>query len=154
MADPIVVMVGYVRIGSKPHFDTYVQQHGLSHRLRFHPGNFLEDPLPAADVVVLGRILHNWDLTAKRMLLKKSYEALPAGGALIVYERLIDDDRRVNAPALLASLNMLIMTAGGFDFTAADCTGWMRDAGFHAVRSKPLTREISMIVGLKEPSGK
>ena len=104
----------------KPHFDNPVQQHGLSHRLRFHPGSFLEDPLPAADVMVLGRILHNWDIATKRMLLKKAYEALPSGGALIVYERLIDDGRRINAPALLASLNMLIMTAGGFDFTGAD----------------------------------
>jgi hypothetical protein len=68
---------------------------------------------------------------------------VPAGGALVVYERLIDDDRRVNAAALLASLNMLIMTAGGFDFTAADCTCWMKDAGFHGVQVRPLTSEIS-----------
>jgi hypothetical protein len=136
------------------YFDRHVLQRGLAHRLRFHPGDFLQEALPRAEVLVLGRVLHNWDLATKMMLLKKAYDALPANGALIVYERLIDDQRRVNAAALLASLNMLIMTAGGFDFTAADCTGWMRDAGFHAVRSKPLTREISMIVGLKEPSAK
>src|SRR5207302_6496043 len=130
-------------------FDSYVQQHGLSDRLRFHPGSFLDDPLPAADVVVLGRILHNWDLTTKPMLLKKAYEALPAGGALIVYERLIDDKRRINAPALLASLNMLIMTAGGFDFTGADCLGWMCDVGFHGTRTEQLTSEISMVLGIK-----
>ena len=131
------------------HFDAYVQQHGLSDRLRFHPGSFLDDPLPVADVVVLGRILHNWDLATKRMLLKKAYEALPAGGALIVYERLIDDERRINASALLASLNMLIMTAGCFDFTAADCISWMRDAGFHRPYTEPLTPEISVVVGIK-----
>jgi hypothetical protein len=133
----------------KPHFDSYVQQHGLSHRLRLHPGSFLDDPLPAAEVVVLGRILHNWDLGTKRMLLRKAYEAMPTGGAVIVYERLIDDERRANGPALLASLNMLIMTAGGFDFTAADCIGWMRDAGFKCPRTEQLTPEISMIVGSK-----
>jgi hypothetical protein len=110
--------------------------------------------LPRADVLVFGRVLHNWDLATKTMLLRKAHDALLPHGALIIYERLIDDDRRVNAAALLASLNMLIMTAGGFDFTAADCTGWMRDAGFHDVRSKPLTREMSMIVGLKEPRAK
>ena len=76
------------------------------------------------------------------MLLKKVHEALPAGGALIVYERLVDDDRRVNAPALLASLNMLIMTAGGFDFTGTDCTSWMREAGFHHVRVESLSRKF------------
>jgi hypothetical protein len=126
-----------------------VEESGLSHRLRFYAGDFLQDALPTADVLVLGRILHNWDRSAKKMLLKKAYKALPAGGALIVYERLIDDDRRVNAPALLASLNMVIMTAGGFDFTGADCVGWMREAGFHDIRLEPLSGEISMIVGLK-----
>jgi hypothetical protein len=149
LAHPHLTGGGFDLLPVKPHFDSYVQQHGLSDRLRFHPGSFLDDPLPAADVVVLGRILHNWDLTTKRMLLKKAYEALPAGGALIVYERLIDDGRRINAPALLASLNMLIMTAGGFDFTAADCMSWMRDAGFHLPYTQPLTPEISMVVGSK-----
>jgi hypothetical protein len=133
----------------QPHFDRFVGQHGLAHRLRFHAGDFLRDPLPRADVLVLGRVLHNWDLATKMMLLKKTHTALPSGGALIVYERLIDDDRRVNAAALLASLNMLIMTAGGFDFTTADCARWMQDAGFHGVHVGPLTSEISMIVGLK-----
>jgi len=133
----------------KPHFESYVREHGLSHRLRFFPGDFLQDRFPGADVVVFGRILHNWDLVTKRMLLKKAYEVLPAGGALIVYERLIDDQRRTNAAALLASLNMLIMTAGGFDFTGADCVGWMRETGFRDMRVETLTSDQSMVVGIK-----
>jgi O-methyltransferase domain/Dimerisation domain len=133
----------------EPLFKDYVQQHSNNTRLQFHCGDFFCDPLPAADVLVMGRVLHNWDLVTKKMLLKKAHDALPTGGALIIYERLIDDDRRVNAPALLASLNMLIMTAGGFDFTAADCTGWLSDAGFRDVRSEPLTSEISMVIGTK-----
>ena len=83
------------------------------------------------------------------MLLTNAYDALPTGGAVIVYERLIDEGRRANAAALLASLNMLIMTAGGFDFTAADCTGWVAEAGFHSIRMEELTAEISMIIGQK-----
>jgi hypothetical protein len=133
----------------RPLFDNYVREHGLSDRLQFHAGNFLNDPLPKADVLVLGRILHNWDLATKTMLLKKAYEALSSGGALIIYERLIDDARRMNASALLASLNMLIMTAGGFDFSGADCSTWMHDAGFHHVRVEPLTTEISIVTGAK-----
>ena len=133
----------------QPLFESYVGEHGLSDRLRFYPGDFFADALPAADVLVMGRILHNWDLATKRMLLKKAYEALPAGGVLIVYERLIDDARRVNAASLLASLNMLIMTAGGFDFTGADCIGWMRDAGFREMRVEPLAGDWSMVVGTK-----
>jgi O-methyltransferase domain/Dimerisation domain len=134
----------------RPHFERYVQEHGLAPRLQFYPGDFLADPLPAADVLILGRVLHNWDLATKRLLLKKAYDALPDGGALIVYERLIDDERRANATALLASLNMLIMTAGGFDFTGADCIGWMREAGFRDLHVELLTDDQSMVVGTKQ----
>jgi len=130
-------------------FDRYVREGGGSDRLRFYPGDFLQDPLPAAEVLVMGRVLHNWDLATKKMLLTKAYAALPVGGALVVYERLIDDERRVNASGLLASLNMLVMTAGGFDFTGADCVGWMREAGFSNMRVEPLTGGQSMVVGTK-----
>jgi O-methyltransferase domain len=58
----------------------------------------------------MGRILHDWGLEKKRFLLTKAYEALPPGGALIVYETIIDDERRQNAFGLLMSLNMLIET--------------------------------------------
>jgi len=126
-------------------FESYVQKHGMSNRLRFYPGDFFNDPLPAADVLVLGRVLHNWDLATKKMLLKKAYDALPPAGALIVYERLIDDERRVNATGLLSSLQMLLSSTGGFDFTGADCAGWMRETGFRDIRLEPLTMEQSMV---------
>jgi len=71
----------------RPHFEDYVRKHGLGERLSFYPGDFLSSPLPSADVLVMGRVLHNWDLATKGMLLARAYEALPDGGALIVYER-------------------------------------------------------------------
>ena len=92
-------------------------------------GSFFTDPCLPADVLIMGHILHDWDLPQKRMLLEKAHAALPKGGALIVYEAIIDDDRRENAFGLLMSLNMLIETPGGFDFTGADCQSWMREAG-------------------------
>jgi hypothetical protein len=97
----------------------------------------------------MGRVLHNWDIAKKMVLLRKAYEARPANGALIVYERMIDDERRTSTMGLLSSLNMLIMTAGGFDYTSADCIGWMREAGFRDMRCKRLTDEQSMVVGIK-----
>jgi hypothetical protein len=83
------------------------------------------------------------------MLLKKAYDALPAAVTLIVYERLIDDERRVNAAGLLSSLQMLLASTGGFDFTGADCIGWMRETGFRDIRVEPLTADQSMVVGIK-----
>jgi hypothetical protein len=87
--------------------------------LRFYEGDFFHDALPSADVLIMGHVLHDWDLQQKCSLLAKAYEALRPGGALIVYEAIIDDRRRENAFGLLMSLNMLIETPGGFDYTGA-----------------------------------
>ena len=103
---------------------------GVDSRLRFVPGDFFKESLPHADVIIMGHILHDWNLDDKMMLLRKAYAALPPKGALIVHEALIDDDRKTNAFGLLMSLNMLIETHGGFDFTGADCRKWMKEAGF------------------------
>lgn len=130
-------------------FDKYVASFGLADRLHFHPGDFFADPLPTADVLVMGHLLHDWSLDEKLMLLRKAYEALPAGGALIVYESIIDDDRRANTFGLLMSLNMLIETQDGFDYTGADCQSWMADVGFQDTYVEPLAGPDSMVVGIK-----
>jgi hypothetical protein len=132
-----------------PIFDEFVTARGLSDRLRFHAGDFFKDELPKAEVIIMGHILHDWDLAQKRMLLKKAYDALPKGGSLIVYDAIIDDERRENAFGLLMSLNMLIETSGGFDYTGADCLGWMRAAGFSRTRVEHLVGPDSMIIGVK-----
>lgn len=132
-----------------PVFEKYVSRQGLSDRLRFYPGNFFDDALPSADVLVMGHILHDWNMEEKQMLLKKAFAALPTGGALIVFEALIDDERRANTFGLLMSLNMLIETPGGFDYTGADCSGWMREAGFSSTRVEHLVGPDSMVIGFK-----
>jgi SAM-dependent methyltransferase len=133
----------------QPHFEAYVAANGLAERVRFQPGDFFNDELPAADVIVMGHVLHDWDLEMKKALLAKAYRALPSGGSLIVYEMIIDDERSHNAMGLLMSLNMLIETTGGFDFTASDCIGWMRETGFSEVRVEHLVGPDSMVVGVK-----
>jgi hypothetical protein len=105
--------------------------------------------MPSADVLIMGHILHAWDLPTKRRLLESAYDALPKGGALIVYEAMIDDDRRTNAFGLLMSLNMLIETPAGFEYTDADCRVWMKDAGFSGFRTDTLGGPDSMVVGFK-----
>ena len=129
MAHPHITGGGFDLSAVARTFERYVAEKRLSGRLRFYPGDFLKGPPPAADVLVMGRVLHNWDLNTKRLLLGKAHTALTAGGVLIVCERLIDDDRRTSAIGMLSSLNMLIMTEGGFDFSGADCVGWMQEAG-------------------------
>ena len=133
----------------KPHFDAYATQQGLSARLSFQAGDFFADPMPSADVLIMGHILHDWSLEKKRMLIRKAYAALPYGGALIVYDPIIDDERRRNTFGLLMSLNMLIETREGFDFTGADCIGWLTEAGFVETRIEPLVGPDSMVIGVK-----
>jgi len=140
---------GYDLPEVKPVFEEFVTQQGVSHRVKFLSGNFFTDPLPAADVLIMGHILHDWNLSQKRMLLEKAHTALPNGGALIVYESIIDDERRQNSFGLLMSLNMLIETPGGFDFTGADCQAWMREAGFSQTRVEPLVGPDSMVIAIK-----
>src|SRR3954462_3518433 len=132
-----------------PVFDAFVGNFGLGDRLSFTAGDFFADPLPPADVLVMGHILHDWGVDQKRVLLKKAYDALPEGGALIVYEAIIDDERRENAFGLLMSLNMLIETDHGFDYSGADCSGWMKKAGFRETRVEALVGPDSMVVAIK-----
>lgn len=130
-------------------FKEHAEANGVGARLRFQPGDFFNNALPKADVILMGHILHDWGLETKKMLVRKAYEALPAGGAFVVYEAIIDDDRSKNAFGLLMSLNMLIETPDGFDYTGADCSGWMREAGFRETRVEHLAGPDSMVVGIK-----
>jgi SAM-dependent methyltransferase len=141
--------VGFDLPAVQPVFDEYVSGFGLDSRLKFVGGDFFAVPLPQADVLLMVQILHDWDLERKQLLLAKARAALPPGGALIVVDAIIDDERRRNAFALLMSLNMLIETSGGFDYSAADCTVWMQQAGFRAVRARGLGGPYSMVIGTK-----
>ena len=122
---------------------------GVQKRMRFHPGDFFKEPLPNADVIVMGHILHDWNLDEKLMLLHKAYEAVPTGGAVIIHESLIDDARKTNAFGLLMSLNMLIETHGGFDYTGADCRVWMKQVGFRRTQVERLAGPDGMVIGYK-----
>lgn len=130
-------------------FEDFVAAHGVSGRVKFQSGDFFKDALPQVDVIVMGHILHDWNLEQKRRLIAKAHAALPPGGALIAYDAVIDDERRENAFGLLMSLNMLIETHDGKDYTGADCQRWMRDAGFSSARVEPLVGPDSMVIAVK-----
>lgn len=130
-------------------FEGYVRTHGLQDRIAWHAADIWHDPFPAAEVIVLGHMLHGWGLERKKIILQKAYDALPDGGAVLVYDAIIDDDRRENTFGLLFSLNMLIENQEGAEYTFADCQGWMRDVGFRETYARPLAGPESMVVGIK-----
>ena len=149
LANPHIAGIGFDLPEVAPIFEDYVAANGLASRIVFRPGSFFDSPLPEADVVMMGHILHDWNLEDKKMLIAKAYQAIRPGGALIVYESIIDDDRAQNAFGLLMSLNMLIETPGGFDYTSADCISWMHEAGFQETRVEHLAGPDSMVIGFK-----
>ncbi len=133
----------------QPLFEEYIRGSGLQDRLHFIGGDFFKDELPNADVIIMVHILHDWNLEEKHLLLRKAYAALPIDGALIVCDYIIYDDCRENTIGLLMSLNMLIETPGGFDYTGADGLSWMKAAGFRHAYVKHLVGADSMVVGIK-----
>lgn len=133
----------------QPVFEEFVAAHGLADRLAFHGGDFFADPLPEADVYVMGQILHDWNLEQRLFLLQKAYDALPEGGTLIVYDAMIDDERRQNSYGLLLSLNMLIDTEGGSEYTVADAGQWLRSVGFAKVEARHLIGGYSALYATK-----
>lgn len=149
LAHPHLQGIGFDLPEVAPIFEDYVAANGLAERVKFAGGSFFTDELPQADVLLFGHILHDWSLETKLMLLNKAYRALPVGGAVVVYDSIIDDARRENAFGLLMSLNMLIETPGGFDYTGADCISWMQEAGFTQCRVEHLVGPDSMVIGIK-----
>jgi len=149
LAHPNLHGIGFDLPAVQAPYEDYVRSFDLDERLRFHAGDFFRDPLPEAKVVTLGHILHDWGLDEKRQLLRRAYEALPSGGVVIVFDAIIDNGRCANVFGLLMSLNMLIETKQGFDYTGADCQRWMHEIGFVNTEVVHLTGPDSMVVGIK-----
>jgi precorrin-6B methylase 2 len=122
---------------------------GMADRVSVASGDFFDDPIPEADVITMGLILHDWNLDRKMQLINAAYEALPEGGALVVIENLIDDARRENAFGLMMSLNMLIEFGDAFDFSGSDFAGWCREVGFREVEILPLAGPSSAGIAYK-----
>ncbi len=122
---------------------------GLAERVSARSIDVFADPLPPADVVTMGMILHDWNLDQKMQLIRRAHAALPEGGAFVVIENLIDDARRENAFGLLMSLNMLIEFGDAFDFTGADFSSWCRSVGFRRTEVVPLAGPASAGIAYK-----
>ncbi|GAA2230786.1 methyltransferase [Streptomyces amakusaensis] len=146
---PHLTAIGFDLPPARAGFLEYTGRLGVADRIAFQEGDFFRDPLPSADVLVLGHVLHNWGRDEKLRLLRAAHEALPDGGAVLIYETLIDDERSSNAVGLILSLIMHSEVPGGFDYTGAECLAWLREAGFGQVCVEHLDGPESMVVGIK-----
>jgi phospholipid N-methyltransferase len=134
----------------EPYFQRFTEESPAADRIKFRTADFFADnTLPAADVYVLGHILHDWSISERRAILSKVYDAVEPGGAVIVYGTLIDEERRNAVLPLLMSLNMLIETPNGSDYTPGQCIEWLHQAGFEGGEAKPLPGPDTMVVARK-----
>lgn len=122
---------------------------GMTARAKAISGDFFIDNLPGADLITMCNVLHDWSLKDKKMLIQKAYQALPDKGALVVIENIIDNDRKENAFGLMMSLNMLIETDEGFDYSFSDIESWAKEAGFKKIDLMPLTGPTSAFIAIK-----
>jgi len=132
-----------------PHAQKHIDAAGMTNRISVVSGDFFVEDLPKADVITMGNILHDWNLEKKKILIKKAFDALPEGGALIAIENIIDDARRENVFGLLMSLNMLIELGDAFDYTGADFREWCSEAGFKRFEILPLAGPTSAAIAYK-----
>ena len=126
-----------------------IKKFNLADRVTAKSGDFFIESIPNADVIVMGNILHDWNEEEKLALMKKAYNSLPKGGAFVCIENIIDNDRRKNAFGLMMSLNMMIESKGGFDFTFNDFEGWAKQTGFSKAELLPLAGPSSAAIAYK-----
>jgi len=126
-----------------------IGRQGLQDRIELIAGDFWEDDFPEADIITMGNILHDWDADEKNLLLKKAYASLQTGGRCMIIENIIDDERRENVSGLLMSLNMLVETPGGFNFTGEDFKKMSAQAGFSSSEIIPITENRDVAVAFK-----
>jgi len=131
----------------EPHFRAFTNDSPAADRIEFRAGDFFEDdPLPPADVYILGHILHDWSLDQKQEILASVSDAVNPGGRVIVYGTMIDEERREAELPLLMSLNMLVETPNGFDYTPSQCIDWLHEAGFEGGEARDLPGPETMVL--------
>ncbi|GAB3153506.1 methyltransferase [Microbispora hainanensis] len=132
--------------GVEPVFHEHMTQLQLTGKVTFHPGNFFEDPMPSAQALVMSHVLHDWGVDERRLLVGAAHRALPPGGVLLICDPMIDDDRRGPAGALLTSLNMLMVTPHGSEYTVGECRSWLTEAEFTDIGSSSIGAHNTLVV--------
>ncbi|MGI5519953.1 methyltransferase [Micromonospora sp. CA-259024] len=134
--------------GIRPFFDELVSGRGLTDRLNYVGGDFFVDDLPRADVLVLGGVLHDWPVDRRRLLLRRAFAAVHDGGAVIVYDTMLDD-QRARAENLILSLIMMVQSAEATGFSPAEAESWLTEAGFTVEQTFALPASSTAVIARK-----
>nr|CAM34362.1 putative methyltransferase [Streptomyces tendae] len=129
----------------RPLFDEKMAEYGLTGKVTFHAGDFFADPLPCADIVMYGHALHDWDADQRGFLINKAFGSVNPGGVLLVYDRMLDNDPS-HVENLVISLDMLLVTEGGSEYTVDEVRAHAEAAGFASVTARPLGDYDTLVV--------
>jgi SAM-dependent methyltransferase len=143
---PHLRAVSYDVPDAAPFFHEHLSAIGLADRVEFVGGDLMHDPIPECDVAVYGQVLHGWDVDGRQRLVRRAYDAVRPGGLLLVYDRMIDDERE-DQQRLLYSLYMRLVSPEGSEYRSADCEAWLREAGFSETWSEPLLNTHTLVYG-------
>jgi acetylserotonin O-methyltransferase len=125
-----------------------VEQSSVADRIDLVAGDFFMGELPQADLYSVGRILHDWSPEKIQHLLAKIFARLPSGGALLIAERLLADDKSGPVSAQLQSLNMLVCTEGK-ERTLSEYAALLRAAGFANVQGRLTGAPVDAVLAIK-----
>jgi acetylserotonin O-methyltransferase len=120
----------------------------VADRIEVAAGDFFTDPLPDGDLFTLGRILHDWSEEKIHTLLRKIHQCLPAGGALLIAEKLLAEDKTGPNGALFQSLNMLVCTEGK-ERTLSAYESLLKQAGFAEVQGRRTQAPLDAVLATK-----
>jgi ubiquinone/menaquinone biosynthesis C-methylase UbiE len=131
--------------------EEHIAREGLSDRLGAVAGDCFRDPLPRdADCILFCHFFTIWSEERNRELLKRSFDALPEGGSVIVFNMMQSDDEAGPLTAALGSPYFLTLATGeGMLYTWREYERWMMDAGFTRVVRRALVRNHGVIIGVK-----
>lgn len=131
-------------------FTAHMAALGMTGKVGFHGGDFFAGPLPAADVVMIGHSLIDWNDEQRQHLVRTAFAAVRPGGAFLVWDPVIVAGADSHLRNLVRSLNLQLMTPHGTGYDLEQCTGWMRAAGFASVGHTALGHDVTLVVARKE----
>jgi acetylserotonin O-methyltransferase len=120
----------------------------VSSRIELCSGDFFRDDIPEADLIALGRILHDWSDEKIHQLLGRIHRALPSGGSVLIAERLLAEDKTGPVSANMQSLNMLVCTEGR-ERTLTEYRDLLTTAGFSDIRGGVTGTPLDAVMATK-----
>ncbi|AOI50308.1 methyltransferase [Burkholderia oklahomensis] len=126
----------------------YFEKSSVRERVALHPGDMLHDPFPDADLHFYSNVFHAWPREEDALLARKSFEALPPGGRIVLHEVLYRDDKSGPLAAAASSLMMISWTEGE-QYSSHELSAILTDAGFSSIETIPSSGYYSLVTGVK-----